>query len=541
MIENIFQKNTTAYLFLIIISSFFFIGLGHVHLFDWDEINFAESAREMIESADYFKVQINYKPFWEKPPLFFWLQVLCMKLFGVNEYSSRLPNAVFGLIYLITIYRIGKQHYSFQFGMIWSLIFAASILPHLYFKSGIIDPVFNYFIFLSVYYFYKATTNDSINSKYLLLSGIFSSLSVLTKGPVGLLLLGLSVLVFLVISKFKKMPPVKNWLVFIFGFLILFSVWILIELSNNGIQNLEKFIAYQVELFTQPVAGHEQPFFYHFVIILIGCFPISILALPKIINFKHSENDNFLLWMKIIFWVVLILFSITKTKIVHYSSMTYLPLSFCAAHFLNQIRNNETNLKKYQIYFYLSVGIIWCILLLGVPIAVLFKEKWLHLVKDPFALDALKTQVRWGLFDLLPGIIFIVGFYFSYRYIKQKSIVNFLIVSFTNTSVTLLVFLLLVLPKIENYSQKAAIEFLIEKSKEKSYIETYGYKSYAQYFYGKADFENGKVKPSVEELINNEWNRNVYLIAKIQNNDLDTNINFRLLYSKSGFKFFVKK
>jgi 4-amino-4-deoxy-L-arabinose transferase-like glycosyltransferase len=33
--------------------------LGHVHLFDWDEINFAENAREMITSGNYFSVQMN--------------------------------------------------------------------------------------------------------------------------------------------------------------------------------------------------------------------------------------------------------------------------------------------------------------------------------------------------------------------------------------------------------------------------------------------------------------------------------------------------
>jgi len=39
--------------------------LGGVHLFDWDEINFAEAAREMIVTGDYLTVQINFQPFWE--------------------------------------------------------------------------------------------------------------------------------------------------------------------------------------------------------------------------------------------------------------------------------------------------------------------------------------------------------------------------------------------------------------------------------------------------------------------------------------------
>src|ERR1041384_8095201 len=52
--------------------------LGSVHLFDWDEINFAECAREMIVTDNYSQVQINFQPFWEKPPLFIWMQVLSM-------------------------------------------------------------------------------------------------------------------------------------------------------------------------------------------------------------------------------------------------------------------------------------------------------------------------------------------------------------------------------------------------------------------------------------------------------------------------------
>lgn len=37
--------------------------LGAIHLFDWDEINFAECAREMIVSHNYSRVQINFQPF----------------------------------------------------------------------------------------------------------------------------------------------------------------------------------------------------------------------------------------------------------------------------------------------------------------------------------------------------------------------------------------------------------------------------------------------------------------------------------------------
>jgi len=96
--------------------------LGNVHLFDWDEINFAESAREMMASGNYFSVQINFTRFTEKPPLFFWMQVLSMKVFGVNEFSARFPNAICGIVTLVLIFRIGIQIFNDHFARICVMI-----------------------------------------------------------------------------------------------------------------------------------------------------------------------------------------------------------------------------------------------------------------------------------------------------------------------------------------------------------------------------------------------------------------------------------
>ena len=88
---------------------FFIPFLGNVHLFDWDEINFAESAREMIESGNYLTVQINFQPFWEKPPLFIWLQVLSMKLFGINEFAARFSSIVLIIFTVVLIYILVRK------------------------------------------------------------------------------------------------------------------------------------------------------------------------------------------------------------------------------------------------------------------------------------------------------------------------------------------------------------------------------------------------------------------------------------------------
>ena len=137
------------HLVITIFASLLFIPfLGAVHLFDWDEINFAEAAREMILTGNYSRVQINFEPFWEKPPLFFWMQVGCMKLFGITEFAARLPNAICGILTLNLLYFYGQKFFDTKLAWYWVLLYVGSFTPHFYFKSGIIDPFFNLFIFI---------------------------------------------------------------------------------------------------------------------------------------------------------------------------------------------------------------------------------------------------------------------------------------------------------------------------------------------------------------------------------------------------------
>src|SRR5574344_2211884 len=102
---------------LIVGSALFLPGLGNVRLFDWDEINFAESAREMLVSGDLLNVQINFESFWEKPPLFIWMQALSMKVFGVGEFAARFPNAIAGIITLLVLFNIGRKTKDEKFGL----------------------------------------------------------------------------------------------------------------------------------------------------------------------------------------------------------------------------------------------------------------------------------------------------------------------------------------------------------------------------------------------------------------------------------------
>ncbi len=541
-LDYIAESPRRSIIFLILLSLFFFIGIGNTHLFDWDEINFAESAREMIASKNYLRVQINFQPFWEKPPFFFWLQVGAMKLFGINEFAARFPNAIFGFLYLLSFYLIGKKHFSAKFGLIWALLFFGTILPHLYFKSGIIDPVFNYFIFMSIYFMMRVIANEEKNiGNFAFYSGLFSGLSVITKGPVGFLLLGLTLLVYLLLKKFKPFPSIKNIALFFGGMLIIIGAWLSMEIAQNGFDIIIQFIEYQIELFSQPVAGHEQPFYYHFVVVFLGCFPISIFALPYFRRKSERLIFDFRVWMLSLFWVVIILFSITTTKIIHYSSMTYIPLSFLAAFYIYQIIQKKEEWKKYQSILFVFVGVIWAILFTVLPIIMKNKELLFPYMNDSFAVESMKTPIHWTGFEFLVGILFLLGVIVSIIFISRKKIIPGIVIISSTTALSLLFVLFFILPKIEGFTQGPVIDFYKSIQGEDAYVESYGYKSYAQYYYFQQPAGLSEKRLNQDWLLNGDIDKTVYFVSKSNNTELDEHPNFKLIKKVGGFRFYVRE
>ncbi len=552
-------------LLIILISGVFFIPfLGQVHLFDWDEINFAECAREMIVSKDYLNVQINFQPFWEKPPLFIWMQVFSMKLFGINEFAARFPNAICGIVSLLVIYQIGKKIKNSSFGIIWVIAYAGSILPSFYFRSGIIDPWFNLFIFCGIYFFFNSYSKKFKKFWPSFLSGMFIGLAILTKGPVAFILFGITIFLFslLQIIKIDILNRTLNFnkeqletfrgIKFIVGlFIFLLSMsffggfWFLLQIMNGNSIVVYDFIIYQIRLFQTEDAGHGGFFGYHFVVLFFGVLPASIFAIQNMISHK-VENKNiyqFRLMMIVLFWVVLLLFSIVKTKIIHYSSLNYFPLTFLTALFISQMKSELDRWRKWFDWVFLFVGIVFTILFLGiryVAINAITLSK-ADFIKDEFAKGNLQANVHWTGFEFIIGLIPLTIFVLIHLKYKKnpfyKSIVLFVGFAFFTTAISYII-----VPKIEGYSQKTAIDFYISKQNEDCYITTFKFKSYAHLFYSQKKLPKIIIPFEDEWLLKGNVDKKVYVVCKVQHT-----LEFEKTYSQikriksiNGFVFYER-
>ena len=540
------KLQSKTYLTIIILSGiiFFIPFLGRVHLFDWDEINFAESAREMIVTGNYHRVQINFQPFWEKPPLFFWLQAGCMKLFGINEFAARLPNAIFGIITMVTLFIIGKKHKSPRFGFIWAISYLGTFLPHLYFKSAIIDPVFNYFIFLGIYFMFRDVTQEQ-SKKGLLnisLAGLFIGLSTLTKGPVGLLIFMIAFLAYFIFKRFKNFPGIKKILLFIIIYSAVCFFWFGVEVIDHGFWFLKEFLSYQVDLFLHPVASHGEPFYYHFVVVFIGCFPISIIALPVFFGNKMFGKNDFKLMMKILFWTVMILFSITTTKIVHYSSLTYMPLAFLASVYLCDLVETKSKIKNYVLILLTFAGFFFSFLLAAIPYVATHTSLIIPYLHDPFAVASLNVDVNWSGYESLIGIVYFVLVIFAIVMLYRKQNMKGILFLFYSTAICLFIYLLAVVPKIERYSQGSAIDFYKSLEGKNVYVWPIGFKSYAQYFYTKKTASPVYGEADENFLLKGNITRPAFFVVKITDTNFDTTCNGCSLIKQEGsYKFYRRE
>ena len=312
---------------------------------------------------------------------------------------------------------------------------------------------------------------------------------------------------------------------------------------NNGPRVLYDFFAYQLDLFLNPVAGHGQPWYYHPMVVLVGCFPASIFALKAFFHSTPGQTNEQLLFkrvMQVLFWVVLILFSIVKTKIVHYSSLCYLPLTFLAAYYTNGLLQTTNKIPVIKAWIVLVFGSIIAFGLAVITKIDYFKIKITPYIKDDFAVACLNVQANWNgaewTIGALFGVIVIIFFMQQHRGNTNAALYSLLIAY----SILLPVYIWQVAPKIEQYSQRPAIDFYKTLQGKNVYVETFGFKSYAQYFYARQTQHNNPNYSDKNWLFTGNIDKDAYFVAKITSVNECATYPFTEIGRAGGFIFYKR-
>ena len=222
------NKDGLAICFLVVFSGgFIFWGLGRNALITWDESIYAGVSREMVGRRNFLTPHWNGEVFFEKPPLFFWLEAASFLYFGENGFAARFWSALFGIGGVVLVYLLGKRLFSRRVGFFSAIILATTVHWVAWSRVGMLDVPAATLILAAVYFFWQAwcvRKDPSFRKGRVfpwVLVGVFTGLTFMMKGPVAAIPI-VVVLVFITataLSSFllgSKAPP----LIFNFQFSI---------------------------------------------------------------------------------------------------------------------------------------------------------------------------------------------------------------------------------------------------------------------------------------------------------------------------------
>jgi len=154
------KNNLGLYLLAGLFGFLFFYRLDYSTLTSWDEAWYASISREMMRSGDLIHMNWNGNPYYDHPPMGFWLMAMSYKLFGINELATRIPSAILGLGSMVLMYLTGlfftKKK---EVGFAAAIILGTSVWYTIRVRSGNLDSAFVFFYILTIYTSLKSSKN----------------------------------------------------------------------------------------------------------------------------------------------------------------------------------------------------------------------------------------------------------------------------------------------------------------------------------------------------------------------------------------------
>lgn len=183
-----------------------FYWIGTYPLLDVDETRYVNMAREMFVTKDYLTLYLNGDYFFEKPPLYFWIECLSFNLLGsVSELTARLPIVLLSLLPAGLLLFLCKEVKNDKFSIITTATLFTSLEYMFLTKIAILDSVLTSFVVSSVLcYFYTFFVEEKNKKYFWILTYVFSGLAVLAKGIPGMAIPAIVIAISSFVFKTKK-------------------------------------------------------------------------------------------------------------------------------------------------------------------------------------------------------------------------------------------------------------------------------------------------------------------------------------------------
>ncbi len=366
--KKIAHRQKQVFILIILSVLFFIVGNGALSLTNPDEVFYMDSAQEMVQHNSWLTPYIFDQPQFEKPILIYWLLRLSFLIFGITGFAGRIFPALFALGGVISLYILARAGFQEPKKAFYSaLILGSSALYLGLARMVFTDLIFSVFILFSLTAFYWSYFQGKKNFGIILFF-IFSALAVLTKGPLGILIPGLIVGIFLALRKELKFVfcPAAFWGLIIFALIAL--PWYAVMLRTYGNDFIKEFWVndHLRRIFQPEHPGNDRWYFYPFS--MLGfMYPWVFYAGAGLwLLFRRLKKRVSAFPVFIACWlgVVLFIFQPAHSKLASYILPLFPALALAAGdYFVEQVLPGKSKFGR-------AAGLITALTLLIVPVAV---------------------------------------------------------------------------------------------------------------------------------------------------------------------------
>ena len=218
----------------------YFAAMFHPALLDDVDTIHAEAAREMVLRHDWVTLYTDGIRYLEKAPLMYWGIAASYKMFGVSEWSTRLPLMLGVLALLLATYGLGSYAYGERGGLYASVVLATSLGPYIFTRFQIPDVAVALWLVLGAGFFLVSLDQERPSLWVCWGLGAVCALNVLTKSLIGLVFPLGSILLYLLITRnlghILKLRLLSSTAVF----LLLAAPWHILAALRNPAQGAVK-------------------------------------------------------------------------------------------------------------------------------------------------------------------------------------------------------------------------------------------------------------------------------------------------------------
>ncbi len=334
---------------------FLFHGIGNYSLKEPDEGRYAEIPREMVERGDWVVPHLNHVRYFEKPPLFYWAVAASYTIFGISEWSFRFPNALSAFLCIVILYCALRRRFPEEAAFISSVVLLSSFGFFAMARVVTLDMFFTLWLFCALISF--AGYYRERKTWFLYLFYVALGLATLTKGPVCVILAGITIIIFLVTERNLAFLRELRLLRGLAIYAIITLPWIIAMALREKEFLYFFFIDQHVLRFFTSKHKRSGPMYYFLPVLFAGLLPWSVLIPRSIVNaWRNSELRFFAIWT----FVVFAFFSLSGSKLPPYILPAFPALSILIGHLFHSYWENLIK-QKTEVIIYLVIFAVFAL------------------------------------------------------------------------------------------------------------------------------------------------------------------------------------